>query len=49
MNTVTNTGWQKWRFSAPETIGGNQNLVLCINPDSHRDGLNRHLHQAQNS
>jgi hypothetical protein len=25
-----------------------QSLVLRINPDSYRDGKNRHIHQAEN-
>ena len=31
-----------------DTFVGNQSLVLRINPESFRDGENRHLRQARN-
>jgi len=50
--TTANSGWQKWRFSAPQipiAIGMiNPTLVLRINPAEMRDGKNRHLRQAAN-
>ena len=44
-----NTGLAKVAVQcSADTFVGNQSLVLRINPESFRDGENRHLRQARN-
>jgi hypothetical protein len=46
--TATNTGLAKVAVQcSADTFVVNQNLVLRINPESIRDGENRHLRQAR--
>jgi hypothetical protein len=46
--TGYNTGLAKVAIqSSSDTFEVNQSLVLRINPDSYRDGENRHLRKAQ--
>jgi hypothetical protein len=47
--TGGNTGLAKVAVQcSADTFVVNQTLVLRINPDSYRDGENRHLHQDRN-
>ena len=48
-NTAGNTGLAKVAVQcSADTFVVTQSLVPRINPDSYRDGVNRHLRQARN-